>query len=476
MCTDFCKGATTTCEGVVDWVTNTYATPYSRHIEGGAGTDATGLPHEQFQACHDTCMGWVYWKQPGSVQHDYSERFFKGYIIGDSLNCRYYHLQMASGIPTNPYGLPSSESESAARHCQHITPDGGWICTDYRNDDGKTPGQLYKENMFTKHRLGDCWLAADDKIADCHHKGLNDATVDQQLLWLPDDIEYIFMNDNALTKVPDLSRFTELKGVTFENCAISELESDDFASNTNLEIINLCNNVIRELPGDLLTNNVNLKAFHFTYNYIEAVPPTLFSTTSDIEMIAFVGNFIGELQAGTFDGLTKLKLLAIGDQGGFVRPTLSEDSIPDGIFDDLISLEYFSCFLNGIDVLKASMFGDWSANVECADVFQMKGSSPATPLVVEDGVFDLLPSLIDFATYSSGNVVSPKDVKKNPNIKTMLYGDQLDILTPLPEPDLVNPSLLGQLSFENPFNAPPPVEASRMTDNGIVEDVMDGNE
>lgn len=31
VCTDFCKGALTVCEGVVDWVTGAVATPFSRH-------------------------------------------------------------------------------------------------------------------------------------------------------------------------------------------------------------------------------------------------------------------------------------------------------------------------------------------------------------------------------------------------------------------------------------------------------------
>lgn len=31
VCTDFCKGALTVCEGTVDWVTGAVATPFSRH-------------------------------------------------------------------------------------------------------------------------------------------------------------------------------------------------------------------------------------------------------------------------------------------------------------------------------------------------------------------------------------------------------------------------------------------------------------
>jgi len=317
------------------------------------------------------------------------------------------------------------------------------VCTDYRDSDNKTPPQLYKEAMFTKHRVGDCWLAANDKIADCHRKGLKDGTVDQQLLWVPDDIEYIFLHANALTKVPDLSRFTELKGIYLENNALAMLESDDFASNTKLQILNLSNNFITEIPADLLAPLTDLKAFFFNFNYISAVPVTLFSTTTNIEMISVVENKLTKFEADTFAGLGSLKLLAFGQQGKALDrgKIFSADGIPDGLFDDLVSLEYFSTFINSIGILKESWFGAWSANLEALAIFLYQ-TGPVPPLVIEDGVFDKLPSLIDFASYTSGNIINPGDVTNNPNLLTVLYGSQFDILAPLPEPALYNAALI----------------------------------
>ena len=37
VCTDFCKGALSVCDGVVDWVTDTYAVPLTRHGQAGNG-------------------------------------------------------------------------------------------------------------------------------------------------------------------------------------------------------------------------------------------------------------------------------------------------------------------------------------------------------------------------------------------------------------------------------------------------------
>jgi len=440
VCTDFCKGAITTCEGVVDWVTDTYATPFTRHLSGGAGTEATGKPREQFGACHDTCMDWVYWRNEAAP--DFSTRFINGYTIGDSLNCRYFHLIVASGVGS--YGIAASESESAAQHCQHITNDGGWVCTDQRNDDGKTPAQLYKEASFTKHRLGDCWLTGDgDKIADCHRKGLSDATVDQQLSWLPDDVCYIFLHQNALTKVPDLSRFTELKGIYLENNAISMLESDTFAANTNIEIINLSNNFVTELPADLLSANTALKALFLNFNYITNVPVTFLSTLSALELVSFVDNKLTGFELGTFDGLGNVKLLAFGQQGkgGDRGKVFTADGLPDGLFDDLVSLEYFSTFINSVGVLKDSFFGAWSSKIESIAIFLYQ-TGPVPPLVVEEGVFDKLPNIIDFTSYSSGNIINPADVANNANIRQVLYGSQFDINAPLPEPALYNAALI----------------------------------
>lgn len=323
VCTDFCKAALTVCEGVVDWVTHTHAVQYSRHGDNSGETTELGKPHEQFQACHDTCMGWQYWRLD---PNNWEERFFNGYAIGDSLNCRYNHLNFAQGIPSFYYGLQASESESAAQHCQHITPDGGWVCTDYRNEDGKTATQLYKDSIL-KRRVGDCWLAVEDTIADCHSKGLRDDTIDAALAWLPEDLEHLFLGLNALTKVPDLSRFASLKTIYLENNSIKQLSSGDFASNPELEVINLANNLIGKdtmkpdyttnytLPNDILHNNPKLKAFHIIFNYISALPEDLFLQSEEIEMISVVENALTSFPPNLFKGLKKLKLLGMGQQG-----------------------------------------------------------------------------------------------------------------------------------------------------------------
>lgn len=462
LCTDFCKGAVTTCEGVVDWVTNTYPSPTSRHVSGGAGTSATGKLWEQFDACHNTCMTWMYYKQDPHIDGTSATRYFNGYIIGDSLNCRYNHLQLASGIPSFAYGLQASESESAAEHCNHITPDGGWVCTDVRNEDGKTPIQIYKESTFTKHRLGDCWLAADDTIADCHRKGLSDADIDQNLMWLPDDIEYIMLQANALTMIPDLSRFTKLKGIYLDNNVIDTLVSDDFASNTNLEILSMTNNFITEIPDDILTPLTKLKAFFISYNYVESISPTLFSTNVEIEMIAVLANKLERFEPGTFDGLSALQLLAFGRQGKgpFTGRVFKQDGIPDGLFDDLVSLEFLSTFINDVTEWKSSWFGEWSAKLEVIDLFFYFGSNP-TGVSIENGVFDKLPNLIKLSIYSAGRPIFPAEVANNTKLRTLLYGFHSSILAPLPlqgvyaKPELIPPSSTPTPAPVTPTSAAP---------------------
>jgi len=445
VCTDFCKGALSVCDGVVDWVTDTYAVPLTRHGQGGDGNvktldrrlkkskshksskaepkpyayDAAG----QFPACHDTCMGWIYHKQQAFPNP--AAGLFNGYAIGDSLNCRFNHLTFASGFPGFPsaYGLKASESESAAQHCQHITNDGGWVCTDYRNEEGKTPAQLYRAGTMTKHRLGDCFLAADDTIADCHRKGLDDTRIAQNLLWLPNKIQYIYLNNNRLTEVPDLSRFTQLKGVYFQNNNITTLHSDAFVANTKLEIIDFGNNKITALPEKILATLTNLKAFFCNFNLITKVPKRLFRKNEEIEMISLVDNLLTSFEPNTFKGLYSLQLLAFGQQGGLGGGggIFKADGVPSGLFDDLVSLEYFSVFISGLEVLPKSWFGPWSAKIESIAIFQNPLSS------IEDGVFELLPSLIDFGAYTSGVNISPDDVATNTKLKILLYGSQFDI-------------------------------------------------
>jgi len=433
MCTDFCKGAVSVCEGVVDWVTNTYATPYTRHLDGGAGTDATGQPEEQFGACHDSCMRWVYWRQDYYIEG--LDRFIIGHNTGDSLNCRMNHLQFA--LSNNKEGVLSSESNKGQHHCMHLTPDGGWLCSGDRNADNKTAEQLYKEAMFTKHKVGDCWLAGDDKIADCHYKGLTDATVNQSLRWLPDDVEHIFLIANLLTKVPDLSRFTELKGINLKNNAIDTVTSNDFAANTKLQSLTLDGNFITEFPADFITANTDLTYFSALLNYVKGVPQTLFATNKELEQINLAFCYITGFESGTFDGLSKLKLVSFASQGAALGFSLTEDGIPDGLFDDLVNLEYLSIFQNKFSVIKEKWFGDWSSKVEAVSMF-----GQSVPLVViEDGVFDKLPSLLELSTHQNGHAIDPSDLPNNPQL-TVTVGDGKAILAPLPKPGLVNMELI----------------------------------
>merc|ERR1712119_249337 len=144
----------------------------------------------------------------------------------------------------------------------------------------------------------------------------------------------------------------------------------------------------------------------------------------DLEMIALVDNKLTAFESGTFNG-------QIFDANG----------IPDDLFKDLVSLEYLSTFINNVGVLKNVWFGAWSAKLESIAIFLYQ-TAPKPPLVIEDGVFDKLPSLIDISTYTSGNVISPTDVVSNKDIMTVLYGSQFDINIPLPEPALYKEDLI----------------------------------
>ncbi|KAL7465616.1 hypothetical protein ACHAXS_005927 [Conticribra weissflogii] len=434
VCTDFCKSALTVCEGTVDWVTGNVAVPFTRHGQERTGGKRVlgstynskarklGMPSEQFDACHYTCMGWMYFRQEAQIS--FEERYFNGYNVGDNLNCRYNHLNFAQGIPRFYFDLQASESEAAAQHCQHITPDGGWVCTDIRDESGMTPSQHLK-NSVLRHRLGDCFLAADNTIADCHAKALRDDIVDAALAWLPDDIEYIFLNNNALQRVPNISRFTKLKGIYLENNSIKSLHAASFENNTQIEIINLGNNLIGidtvpkdgvsvrpdyELPRMLLHKLPNLRLFVLNYNYVSKIPTDFFVRNKNIEVISLLGNSFTEFPESLLRGLTKLELFAFGQQGknsklaGGIQEQgkiFTEAGLPDTIFDDCVSLQYWSGFVNGISLVKARWFQN-TPNIESIVLF-LNGSAadPSKPLVIEPGVFANLPNLIDFSMYSS---------------------------------------------------------------------------
>ena len=205
-------------------------------------------------------------------------------------------------------------------------------------------------------------------IADCTDVGVTDANIGNVLALLPDTIEIIFFNGNTgITNLPAglFAGKPKLKALYLNDCLIADIDEDALAGLPDLEIFNIDANNLTAIPESLFANNGELKQFSAFANPLTAIPEKLFHTTPGLERLAIYdtkfydpsGIGITKLEPDVFKGLTKLKIIALVNNG------FDNDSFPEGVFDDLESLQFFDFFGNKLTKVPASWFGDWSSNV-----------------------------------------------------------------------------------------------------------------
>eukprot|EP01083_Nonionella_stella_P293610 998557_1 len=91
---------------------------------------------------------------------------------------------------------------------------------------------------------------------------------------------------------------------------------------------------------------------------------------------------LNQFEAGTFDGLSNLKLAS------FVNCGFTNEGFPEGIFSDLVSLEFIDFFGNKLTSIDAGWFsGGWGSNIKSLSFWDNPISS------IEDGAFDTLVSV-----------------------------------------------------------------------------------
>lgn len=315
----------------------------------------------------------------------------------DTLSCRMTHLGFALNFGGGGDKYQAQTSNDAAFHCGHASPEGEGICVDYTFG-GKTPFQIMQEGIDTWRKFGACRLAADDTVASCQKSSLTDGTVQAALNVLPDTVEHLFLHSNELETVPDLSRFKDtLKSLYLDGNNIGSVSKMDF-NLPELEILSLNQNPIVELPENLLKRTPKLKSFvYFTGNGGESafngiIPKRFFRSTPDIVNIIMYGHHnIVEFESGVFDGLSKAEIIS------FVDCRLSFDGFPNGVFDDLVSVQYFDFFLNNLSgKIPSDLFGPWATNIFRV-VFW------ANPLTgIEEGAFDVLENVEKIFLHGTG--------------------------------------------------------------------------
>jgi len=317
----------------------------------------------------------------------------------DTINCRAAHLSFAIEFGGGGDPIEARKSPDAAFHCGHASPGGEGICTDY-SARGADDNPLRLMQRGGNYKFGACRITSDKKVANCMRSDLDDESAADALKVLPHTVEHIFLHVNGLTRVPEnlAANFPNLKSLYLDGNNIDSVDASDFYGLRNLEILSLNVNPITDLPEDLLTGVRNLRTFSLfvpsgSATTISTIPSNFFQYTKNIVNIIMYGHKgLTKFESGVFDGLKKVRIIS------FVDCSFTFDGFPKGVFDDLVSLEYFDFFLNDFrGKIPRGLFGPWAKNVFRV-VFWGNGNLHG----VQNGAFDNLYNVKKIFLHGTG--------------------------------------------------------------------------
>eukprot|EP00567_Pseudictyota_dubia_P000885 CAMPEP_0197464370 /NCGR_PEP_ID=MMETSP1175-20131217/63987_1 /TAXON_ID=1003142 /ORGANISM="Triceratium dubium, Strain CCMP147" /LENGTH=441 /DNA_ID=CAMNT_0043000349 /DNA_START=171 /DNA_END=1496 /DNA_ORIENTATION=- len=305
--------------------------------------------------------------------YDYTDLVFDN--GGDTMQCRELHLNWAG----------------SSYHCGHAAPGGNYVCDNIElKGVKKTPFQAMREGSCTIRHVGSCRLSGDDTVADCSnpdpeaesYAGIDQDQFVRALSTLPSTVHTIFLYRNSgITELTGdifmgMKNPSALKALFLNGCGITEVDQNAFNGLKNLQLLNLDLNQIGNLPENVFQHTPRLREFSFfnqNGNYNTVPPEGLFQYTPRLERLNFFANGFGALPAGLFAGLAKLESLKIVGDG------LTEDTIPDSIFEDLTSLKVLDMGFNPITSIKEEWFGEWSHELEFLSFWYCEIDSELTP-------------------------------------------------------------------------------------------------
>lgn len=385
------------------------------------------------EKCHATCMLWPRGVNPGSFNIDErmlleaNEGKTKEEVINETVNsnlgsdtfwCRKTHMMFAE-----LYGL-----NSQVFHCAHMTNSASGICRDSLIDD-YTPYELLRDGQPSRHHIGYCDIAADETVVDCTgNMGINQSNLYNVLAMMPKTTKVIFLNGiagiTALTAnifSDHLLKPSNIQAIYVNDCKIDNIDASALNGLPNLKIFNAdYNHGITSISGSLFSQNPKLLQFSMTATAISSLPANLFSNTKDIERIViFQSPGIISLPSGLFDGLKNLNTILMVDNG------ITNGGIPNDLFDDLESLEYWHFFGNQLTTLKKRWFtsgGQSKLGKSLLDI-SLWNNGGLTTAGIEDGVFDKLDKLeVVFLHGTQVDYINPEEFADKKNFNHLTLG------------------------------------------------------
>jgi Leucine-rich repeat (LRR) protein len=363
-CTDYCDNYWDTCSEY-----NIYLNPSSSSFSAvnSITTEESDLPRvnnlgsnsEAYGKCLETCMKWPRSLDPrdfttvNATENSPDTRVFRSNLGGDTIHCRELHMSFATS------------ANSKAFHCPHAGNPSAGICRDVLVK-GYTPYEWLRDGATTKHRLGYCNVAGDETVADCQAGGITTANLATALAVLPPTIQILFLSGNEITSLgadafKTLKNMKNIKAVYLNDCKLATVDANALRGLSNLEIFNADSNLVEDLAADFLQHTPNLRQISMFNNFnlfkaTNMIPAKFFSHTPNLEVISLYSTAIHTFDKDTFKGLKKLTLLTFVANGSIA-------SFPAGLFDDLVSLQFFDFFGNSISTIPEGFFGSWAKNI-----------------------------------------------------------------------------------------------------------------
>ena len=296
------------------------------------------------EQCQRTCMSFPRGVDPATYDMELFEasdagaHVFNSNLGGDTIWCRKRHMSIINYTP--------NQQQHSAFHCSHAANPSMGICRDSLVN-GYTPYELLRNGQPSRHHYGYCDIAGEGTIAECTNQlHINDGNLANVLAMMPDTVEVIFLNGipgiTTLTAnifSDNLANSEIVQAIYLNDCALATIEPRALAGLPELKIFNADSNAdFTTLDEDMFINNPKLLQWSMFNTGITSIPAGFFQHTLDIERIVGYGTPLTEFEAGVFDNLTKLQMLS------FVNCQLSNDGIPDDVFNDLESLQFFDLF------------------------------------------------------------------------------------------------------------------------------------
>jgi Leucine-rich repeat (LRR) protein len=418
VCTDFCDDYFARCSNYNIYMNPTSASSDSMmHSittkEDDLERKKTGLA-EAYSMCLETCMQFPRPINPAKFDDNWTEgaNIFRSNLGGDTFWCRERHLSLAVS--------PNSE----AFHCPHAGNPSNGICRDALVD-GFTPYEHLRDGADTKHRLPYCDVAGNGKVADCQAGGIDSTNLSSALSILPDTVEILFLSGNDLGSIGgsafmSLKNYRNLKALYLNDCKVTSIAANALSGLGNLEIFNADENLVETLHEDFLKFTPKLTQFSMFHNYDlfksngNKMPVKFFSHTPHLEVISLYGTAITTFDAGTFKGLRKVKMFS-----WVTNMDITENSFPAGLFDDLVSVQFFDFFANKITTIPENFFGPWANNI-LRLAFWNNPISSIHPNAGLEHLKSIETAYFDFRSADVGNAVGPATFDIAPVAKKLM--------------------------------------------------------